>query len=247
MLESQEGTLVLSGDISKSEQRTVKSVRVPPVKADALVLESTYGGRLHANRVSEEKRLIQTLQRVTERGGKVLVPAFALGRAQEVIQTILAHGDELDVPVYVDGMVRTVCDAYQSFSDILPRTAIRMAGDQHLFFRGNIRPIKSNQQRQDVARSERPLVVVASSGMLTGGASMVYARHFAPGESNAILLTGYQDEEAPGRFLQRIMKERQQGESPTVKLADAVVKVRCEIDTYSLSGPCGRDGVGKFR
>ena len=235
VLESQEGTLVLSGDISKSEQRTVKSVRVPPVKADALVLESTYGGRLHANRVSEEKRLIQTLQRVTERGGKVLVPAFALGRAQEVIQTILAHGDELDVPVYVDGMVRTVCDAYQSFSDILPRTAIRMAGDQHLFFRGNIRPIKSNQQRQDVARSERPLVVVASSGMLTGGASMVYARHFAPGESNAILLTGYQDEEAPGRFLQRIMKERQQGESPTVKLADAVVKVRCEIDTYSLS------------
>ncbi|MDE2819133.1 MAG: MBL fold metallo-hydrolase [Chloroflexota bacterium] len=235
VLESSEGVLVFSGDISKSEQRTVKSVAVPPVKADALILESTYGGRLHANRVGEEKRLIQTLRTVTERGGKVLIPAFALGRAQEVIQILLAHADELEVPVYVDGMVRAVCDAYQSFGDILPRSAARIASKNHLFFRGNIRPIRNSQERQAVALSEGPLVVVASSGMLTGGASVFYARHFAPGEANAILMTGYQDEEAPGRFLQRLMRERQRGESPTLRLGDATVKVRCEIDTYSLS------------
>ena len=234
-LESSEGTLVMSGDISKSAQRTVKSVAVPPIKADALVLESTYGGRLHANRVGEEKRLIQTLRQVSERGGKVLIPAFALGRAQEVIQILLAHSDELDIPVYVDGMVRTVCDAYQSFSDILPKTCLRMAGENHLFFRDKIRPIHSNQQRLDVATRDSPLIVVASSGMLTGGASVVYARHFAPDERNAILLTGYQDEEAPGRFLQRILQERKKGKAPTLKLADAAVKVRCEIGTYSLS------------
>ena len=235
VFESREGTLVVSGDISKSEQRTVKSVDVPPIKADALILESTYGGRLHANRVSEEKRLIQTLRRVTERGGKVLIPAFALGRAQEVIQIILAHRDQFGASVYVDGMVRTVCDAYQSFSDILPQQCLRMAGDEHLFFRRRVRPIRSWQHRQEIAASSQPLVVVASSGMLTGGASVAYARHFAPDERNAILMTGYQDEEAPGRFLQRIMKERQAGETPTLKLDNATVKVRCEIDTYSLS------------
>ena len=235
VFESQEGTLVISGDISKSEQRTVKSVVVPPIKADALILESTYGGRLHANRVSEEKRLIQTLQRVTRRGGKVLIPAFALGRAQEVIQIILAHRDRFSAPVYVDGMVRTVCNAYQTFSDILPPQGLRMAGEEHLFFRSRIRPIRSSQHRQEIARSSQPLVVVASSGMLTGGASVVYARHFAPDERSAILMTGYQDEEAPGRFLQRMMKERQAGETPTLKLDNATVKVRCEIDTYSLS------------
>ena len=246
VLESNEGTLVFSGDISKSEQRTVKSVAVPPVKADALILESTYGGRLHANRVGEEKRLIQTLQKVTERGGKVLIPAFALGRAQEVIQILLAHADELDVPVYVDGMVRTVCDAYQSFSDILPKSAARLAGKDHLFFRGNIRPIRSSQERREVALSDQPLVVVASSGMLTGGASVAYARYFAPGEANAILMTGYQDEEAPGRFLQRLMQERQRGESPTLKLGDATVKVRCEIDTYSLSAHADESELVSF-
>ena len=235
VFESREGTLVVSGDISKSEQRTVKSVAVPPVKADALILESTYGGRLHANRVSEEKRLMQTLQRVIKRGGKVLIPAFALGRAQEVIQIILAHRDQFAAPVYVDGMVRTVCNAYQSFSDILPQPAVRAAGEDHLFFRANIRPIRSWQHRQEIARNPQPLVVVASSGMLTGGASVAYARHFAPDERNAILMTGYQDEEAPGRFLQRMMKERRAGETPTLTLDKITVKVRCEIDTYSLS------------
>ena len=235
VFESREGTLVISGDISKSEQRTVKSVAVPPIKADALILESTYGGRLHANRVSEEKRLMQTLRRVTKRGGKVLIPAFALGRAQEVIQIILAHRDQLTASVYVDGMVRTVCDAYSTFSDILPPPCLRMAGEDHLFFRANIRPIRSYQHRQEIAMSAQPLVVVASSGMLTGGASVVYARHFASDERNAILMTGYQDEEAPGRFLQRMMKERQAGETPTLKIDNATVKVRCQIDTYSLS------------
>lgn len=234
-LESNEGTLVFSGDISKSQQRTVKSVAVPPLRADALILESTYGGRLHANRVGEEKRLIQKLQNITERGGKVLIPAFALGRAQEVIQILLAHADVLDAPVYVDGMVRVVCDAYQSFDDILPKSLARLVGKKPLFFRRNIRPIRSEQQRQEIAQSERPLIVVASSGMLTGGASVAYARHFAPREENAILLTGYQDEEAPGRYLQNLIHKRRRGEAPMLSLGDASVSVRCEIDTYSLS------------
>lgn len=235
VLESGEGTLVVSGDVSKSPQRTVKSVDVPAIKADALILESTYGGRLHANRVAEEKRLIDTLRRVTERGGKVLIPAFALGRAQELIQIILARGDALEAPVYVDGMVRTVCDAYGTFRDILPASTVRMAGDEHLFFRGPVRPIRSRRERLDIAQSDRPLIVVSSSGMLTGGASVVYARHFAAEERNAILMTGYQDEESPGRFLQRILQDRQSGQTPLLKLGDAAVKVRCEIDTYALS------------
>lgn len=246
IIESSEGTLVMSGDISKSEQRTVRSVQVPSIKADALVLESTYGGKLHANRVAEEKRLIETLKRVTERGGKVLIPAFALGRAQEVVQIILAYKDELDVPVYVDGMVRTVCDAYGTFADILPKQMVRMAGNEHLFFRGKIRPVRSNQHRNEIGMSNEPLVVVASSGMLTGGASVAYAKYFAPDERNAILLTGYQDEEAPGRFLQRIMKEREDGETPTLTFDDSTVKVRCEIGTYSLSAHADESELVSF-
>lgn len=235
VLESPEGTLILSGDLSLTEQRAVVKAQIPRIQADALVLESTYGGRLHANRIAEERRLIEKLKAVTERGGKVLIPAFALGRAQEVIQIILAYRDELAIPVYVDGMVRAVCNAYSGWADLLPNITTKMAGDKPLFFRERVESIKSIGHRNEIIHSPDPLVIIASSGMLTGGASAVYALALADDERNAILLTGYQDEESPGKFLQRLMSERQAGEAPLLRIGDTTVKVRCEIDTYSLS------------
>jgi Cft2 family RNA processing exonuclease len=235
VLESDTGTLVMSGDVSLSDQRAVVKAVVPNVKADALVLESTYGGKLHANRVAEEKRLIETLRQVVARGGKALIPAFALGRAQEVLQIILAYRDQLDVPVYADGMVRAVCRAYAGFADWLPSRTARAAGDNPLFFRDNVMPVRSAAHREEIARAEGPAVIVASSGMLTGGASVMYAAALAGDAHNAIFLTGYQDEEAPGRFLQRIMRQHEAGDSVTLRLNDQAVALRCQLGTYSLS------------
>ena len=235
VFESSEGTLVMSGDVSASPQRTVKSVDVPRIKADALVLESTYGGKLHANREAEEKRLIANLKRITERGGKVLIPAFALGRSQELVQILHAFSDQIDVPIYVDGMVRTVCDAYHRFQDLLPEKTVRRAGDDHLFFRGRVKPIRSRDHRTEIANSLDPVIVISSSGMLTGGASVAYAKVFARDPHSAILLTGYQDEEAPGRHLQNIMRRKEKGDVPTLNLGGDKVGVLCELDTYSLS------------
>ena len=241
VIESDEGTLVMSGDVSKSPQRTVQSIRVPRIKADALVLESTYGGRLHANREAEERRLVDTLQRVMDRGGKALIPAFAIGRAQEVIQILLAYRDKFEAAIYVDGMVRSVCDAYARFRDLLPEAMVRDAKEEHLFFRGKVKPVVSAVMRDEIARSTTPCVIVASSGMLTGGASQYYAKFLAPDERNAILLTGYQDEESPGKMLQRLMKEKEEGETPLLKLDKDIVQVRCEVGTYSLSAHADED------
>lgn len=235
VLEGEEGTLVMSGDVSLGANRAVVSADPPRIKADALVLESTYGGKLHAMRASEERRMVEMLKRVTDRGGKALIPAFALGRAQEVLQILLAFRDELDVPVYADGMVRSVCTAYTRFHQWLPENTVRAAGDDPLFFRGKVKPVSSAAVREQVASSDEPCIVVASSGMLTGGASVVYARAWAGDERNGIFLTGYQDEEAPGRFLQTMMRKRQAGEEFTLRIDDSTVSVRCEVDTYSLS------------
>lgn len=235
VLESGEGVLVMSGDLSLSAQRAVVSASLPNIKADALVLESTYGGKLHANRVAEEKRLIDTLGQITADGGKALIPAFALGRAQEILQILLAFRDQLDVPVYADGMVRAVCRAYNTFANILPERTVQAAGDDPLFFRKNIQPINTTAQRDEICRSEGPAVIVASSGMLTGGASVAYAKALAGDPRNAILLTGYQDEEAPGRFLQRILDRHQAGEEVALRLDDQAVTLRCALGTYSLS------------
>lgn len=235
VLEGEEGTLVMSGDVSLGANRAVVNADPPRIKADALVLESTYGGKLHAMRASEERRMIATLKAVIERGGKVLIPAFALGRAQEVLQILLAFRDEFDVPVYADGMVRAVCNAYTRFRDWLPQSTVRAAGEDHLFFRGKVKPVTSAAMREQIINGVEPCVVVASSGMMTGGASVIYAKAWAGDALNGIFLTGYQDEEAPGRFLQNMMRKRQAGEEFAWKIGDSTISVRCEVGTYSLS------------
>lgn len=235
VLESEEGTLVMSGDVSMTPQRAVVRAQPPRTKADVLVLESTYGGKLHANRAAEEKRLVDTLKTVIARGGKALIPAFALGRAQEVLQILLANRDQIDAPIYADGMVRSVCLAYSRFADWLPGETVKMAKDEPLFFRDKVRPVQSMAQREEIGRGEGSCIIVSSSGMLTGGPSAAYARHLAGDARNAIFLTGYQDEESPGRYIQRILKERGEGEEVPFTIDGQTVTMRCELGTYSLS------------
>lgn len=235
VIESNEGTLVMSGDVSMNPQRAVVKADIPRVRADFLVMESTYGGRLHANRAAEEKRLIETLKRVIDREGKAIIPAFALGRAQEILQILHNYHDEINVPIWVDGMVRSVCNAYNVFRDYLPSHTVRAAKDNDLFFRDKIKAVKSPVQRETIAHTEGPAILVSSSGMLTGGPSAAYVKWLADDERNAILLTGYQDEEAPGRFVQRMISERQAGQEVAFNIDGTTVNLRCEIGSYSLS------------
>ena len=230
-LESDEGNLLISGDISISPQRTVDGARPPAFRPDAFIVESTYGGRLHANRAVQERKLIETVAQVTAAGGKVLIPAFALGRAQEILLILneyQRHGELPAIPIWADGMVRAICQAYSSFGEALP-LALQEQGAQ--FFKNNIRPVASNDQRNAILWNPGPAVIVASSGMLAGGPSLSYARSLASKPEHAILLTGYQDEESPGRRLLRL-SERGSG---TIRLGADKVDVQCLIAAYSLS------------
>ncbi|MEO1268321.1 MAG: MBL fold metallo-hydrolase, partial [Myxococcota bacterium] len=85
LLESSEGSVLFTGDVSVTDQLTVPGMMVPRARPDLVVIESTYGGRLHASRTAEEKRLIAQVGEVLAQRGAILFPAFAIGRAQEVI------------------------------------------------------------------------------------------------------------------------------------------------------------------
>jgi uncharacterized protein len=230
-LESDEGNLLVTGDISISPQRTVDGARPPAFRPDLLVVESTYGGRLHGNRAVQERKLVETAAQVIAEGGKVLIPAFALGRAQELLLILgefQRRGELPSAPVWADGMVRAICQAYTSFAESLP-LSLQERGAK--FFGGNIRPVQSQAQRQSLVWESGPAIIVSSSGMLAGGPSLSYARTLASSPQHAILLTGYQDEESPGRQLQQVA-ERGSG---TIRLGKDKVDVQCRLGTYSLS------------
>jgi len=230
-LNSSEGRILISGDISVSPQRTVDGARPPAFAPDILILESTYGGRLHANRHAEERRLVETVAAVTSAGGKVLIPAFALGRAQEILLTLGEYqrrGELAAMPVWADGMVRAICQAYSSFPDALP-LALQEQGAT--FYTERIQPVASAAQRNALIWEPGAAVIVASSGMLAGGPSLAYARALAGQPQHAILLTGYQDEESPGRRLQE-MAQRGHG---TLRLGKEKIDVQARLATYSLS------------
>lgn len=258
-LESDEGRLLISGDISISPQRTVDGARPPSFRPDFFVVESTYGGRLHANRAVQERKLVETIAQVTGAGGKVLIPAFALGRAQEVLLILgeyLRRGELPAVPVWADGMVRAICQVYPMFSDALPlalqelTSRIGGPGEQkkdrpayaNPFFTGSIRPVTSNDQRNAILWEPGPAVIVSSSGMLAGGPSLSYARALAGKPEHAILLTGYQDEESPGRRLQEL-SERGSG---SLRLGADKVDVQCRIASYSLSAHADESQIINF-
>ncbi len=231
-LESDEGRVLITGDISISPQRTVDGARPPAFAPDVIIIESTYGGRLHANRAAEERRLVATINEVIATGGKVLIPAFALGRAQEILLTLgefQRRGELPPIPIWADGMVRAVCRAYSSLPEALP--AALQARDAQFFDDETIRPIERSAQRNELLWQPEPLVIVASSGMLAGGPSLHYARGLARQPQHAILFTGYQDEESPGRRMQEIAA-RGHG---ILQLRQDRLEVRCRLATYSLS------------
>lgn len=228
--------LLISGDISFRAGRTIPGVKVPyDFHPDVIVLESTYGNRVHVDRHLEEKRLAENVAEVVAGGGFALIPAFALGRSQEVLLVLQDHMEKGLIPrfpIYVDGLVTLVCRIYRGYPQYLKGPVayrIRKNGDAFLQ-EGRVIAVENRKQREEVLQGP-PGCIVASSGMLIGGASVWYAERLIQEEKHAIFITGYQDEESPGRKLLSLAD----GERETLDLNGTTYEVRCRVDKYGLS------------
>jgi Cft2 family RNA processing exonuclease len=230
-----DGRLVISGDVSMTAQRSVLGALVPaPKRPHLLVLESTYGARLHPNRHQEEQRLAQSVAEWV-RSGHVLIPAFALGRAQEVILILRSAQRDGLIPefqIYVDGLVRTICAAYAGFPNALtPALRNHLLRGGRPFLGGSVRAVENPAERERILEGP-PCCIIASSGMLTGGPSAFYAARLVERADAAIVVTGYQDEEAPGR---KLLDLAEQGAGGEISIAGRTAPVRCRVATYALS------------
>ncbi len=229
--------VLFSGDISVGEQLTVSGMLAPKdFRPDVLVIESTYGDRLHSPRELEERRLLEMVAGIIEGKGKLLIPAFAVGRAQEIILMLLKEFRAKRLkkfPVYIDGMVRAVCGVYSNFpahQTKFTRQLIEKFGNPFFNVVDEIRPVSAPKEREQILAGE-PCCIIASSGMMTGGASLFYAPHIAADERNGIAITGYQDEESPGRALLNLAD----GESKELNIGGRIIEVKSKVAKYGLS------------
>jgi len=211
VIEATGRVLLFSGDLGRFS-RPVLPDPTPIDRADVLLVESTYGDRAHEPD-DNGARLAEIINRTTRRGGKVIIPAFALGRVEELLYWIrdLERRKQIpELPVYVDSpMATAVLAEYRARLDELdPVLSAQAPNGWHAahrqmcaFCTSRLKVIESIKDSQAVQESSEPSIVISSSGMATGGRVLHHLERALPDARNTILFCGYQAEGTRGRKL----------------------------------------------
>ncbi|MPQ29850.1 MBL fold metallo-hydrolase [Clostridium estertheticum] len=236
-LQGSEGSLFYSGDFSLFSQKSVEGAKIPRLRPDIGIFESTYADKLHSNREIEENRLIDIVSDCINTNGKMIIPAFALGRAQEVILILkkAMNSKKLKkVNIYIDGMVNDINRVYK-FNPLYLKNTLgkKVLKGLEPFYDDNIIQVKNKEQREAILVSEDSCVIISSSGMLTGGPSQYYAQKIAALENGYIVITGYQDEESPGRKLLNLLETDK--EDRVLEINGKIIPVKCRVERVGLS------------
>ncbi len=213
-----EQTYLFTGDLHTFNLRTVWGAH--PVKCDTLFIEATYSGRNHPDRLKTEYQLIEKVREVVERGGRAILPAFAVGRTQELMMIL----KELKYSMWVDGMGKTVNRLYLDRPEFL-RSAKQFGQAKRRF-----REVRTPADRK-LAKREAD-VIVTTGGMLDGGPVMNYLEAMKDDPKSAILLSGFQVEGSNGNML---MNQGMLNFQVTREEMPQQIKVQCEVRKFDLS------------
>ncbi|HIQ10124.1 MAG TPA: beta-CASP ribonuclease aCPSF1 [Euryarchaeota archaeon] len=203
--------IVFTGDIKYGFSWLHNPADTKYPRVDTVVIESTYGARddVHPPRKETEAMLEKLLRETMEKGGKLLIPAFAVGRAQEIMLTLEAmyRKNDYDWPIYVDGMMKEASAIYTAYPEYLKKDVQRrILSSDSPFEMEHFVYVDSYAKRDEIIEGG-PAVIIAPSGSLTGGPAVDYFQRIAEDEKNAIALVGYQFEMSLGRKLQKGIKE----------------------------------------
>lgn len=222
-------TIVFSGDLGRPDTPILRDPTVIR-HADYVVVESTYGNREHEPPEGAIDELAHAINEVAQSSGVLLVPSFAIGRTQElvyVLDRLLSEGRIKQMPLFLDSpMASRASDVYMRHPEAFDRETMELmrSGDTPLEYPGE-QYTNTVDQSKAVRHSPRPFMVVASSGMLTGGRIMHHLRDFVGDPAATLLFIGYQGEGTLGRHLQNGAKE--------IRLDGAKHPVRCRVKTIS--------------
>lgn len=215
-------------------------------RVETLITESTYGGKndIQPSRKEAEELLLKEIKETLRKGGKVLIPSFAVGRAQEIM-SILARDRGFNYPVYLEGMLWDATAIHTTYPEYLNKTLQNLIfhKEQNPFTSEIFKRVGSAQERNGVINSEEPCVVISTSGMLVGGPVMEYLKRLAHKEKNTLLFVGYQAEGTLGRKIQKGWSQ-----VPIEKNGKkSVLDIRMRIATVDgLSGHSDRNQIVNF-
>lgn len=177
--------LLYTGDF-KSEETRLHAGEKYNGEVDVLVIESTYSNREHPNREDIERKLADEISETLKEGGNVLLPAFSLGRSQELIRIIRARHKK--VPIYLDGMGKSITEVYLKYGDYIKDVA---------GFKKDVKSINMVSNPEDRIRAtDKPSVIISSAGMLEGGPALRYLMNL--NSNSKIVFTGYNVEGTNG-------------------------------------------------
>jgi metallo-beta-lactamase family protein len=230
--------LVFSGDIGRSGLPIVRDPDPPSGPVDTLIVEATYADRKHESVADAEERLGEAVRRVAARGGKVLVPAFALGRIQELVYSLhqLWRARKIpEIPIYVDSPLAVdVTTVFRMHPDIFDQREHLIASESRLFDFPLVRYVRTVEESKALDTSPGPMVIAAASGMAESGRILHHLTHGIGDHRNLVLFVGFQAEHTLGRRIQ-------EGANP-VRIFGDELPVRAEverIDGYSAHADRG--------
>lgn len=213
-------TILFTGDIGRFQDQVM---RAPEniTEADYLILESTYGDRVHDNS-DPIKKLKEIINKTVKRGGSIIIPAFAVGRAQSILYLLYKIKESKgipNIPIYLDSpMAINATKIFCQYKD-----EYRMDEAECYQF-GNIATyINTIEESKKLDSNNMPKIIVSASGMVTGGRVLYHIKAYGSNDKNTILFTGYQALETRGR---RMIE----GETE-VKMLGEMIPIRAEIQT----------------
>jgi KH/beta-lactamase-domain protein len=201
--------VVYTGDFKYERSRLLDPATTKFPRLETLVMESTYGGHddVQPSRNSSEKKLMKIIYQTLKQKGKVLIPVFAVGRAQElmiVLEEYMRHGMIDEVPIYIDGMIWEATAIHTARPEYLSkdlRDQIFHAG-RNPFISDIFHKVTNPNKRKDIIDGN-PSIILSTSGMLTGGNSVEYFKALSGDEKSTLVFVGYQSEGSLGRRIQK--------------------------------------------
>lgn len=230
--------LVFSGDVGRTGLPIIRDPHPPAGRTDVLIVESTYANRSHGTVSDAQERLADCVSRVAKRGGKILIPSFAVGRTQELLYEL--HGLVRDgtipkIPIYVDSpLAVNATDVFRLHPEAFDRTERLVRESDELFRFPLVKYVRSVEESKALNALHGPAVIIAASGMAESGRILHHLLNGIGDHRNLVLFVGFQASYTLGHRLQ-------QGER-RVRIFGEEVDVRAEvssIDGYSAHADRG--------